>query len=49
MMKPLDSTLAALALSASLALPISAQTITVGLSLPKTIEGIDFVNGLIEP
>lgn len=45
-MKPLRSTLAMLALSASLALPVHAQTITVGLSLPETIEGFDFVNGM---
>ena len=45
-MTQLTKTLAALALSASLALPASAQTITVGLSLPETIEGFDFVNGM---
>lgn len=45
-MKPLRSALAALALSATLALPLQAQTITVGLSLPETIEGFDFVNGM---
>jgi len=38
--------LAALALAASLALPASAQTITVGLSLPENMEGFDFVNGM---
>jgi len=42
----LRSTLATLALSATLALPLQAQTITVGLSLPETIEGFDFVNGM---
>lgn len=45
-MKPLRSTLAMLALSASLALPVQAQTITVGLSLPEDMEGFDFVNGM---
>lgn len=45
-MKPLRSTLAVLALSATLAMPLQAQTITVGLSLPETIEGFDFVNGM---
>lgn len=45
-MKPLRPTLATLALSALLALPLQAQTITVGLSLPETIEGFDFVNGM---
>jgi len=45
-MKPLRYTLATLALSATLALPLQAQTITVGLSLPETIEGFDFVNGM---
>ena len=45
-MTQLTKTLAALALSASLALPVQAQTITVGLSLPETIEGFDFVNGM---
>lgn len=38
--------LAALALAASLAVPASAQTITVGLSLPENMEGFDFVNGM---
>ncbi|MCB1361065.1 MAG: TRAP transporter substrate-binding protein [Rhodobacter sp.] len=38
--------LAALALAATLALPAGAQTITVGLSLPETMEGFDFVNGM---
>lgn len=37
---------AVLALVASLALPASAQTVTVGLSLPETMEGFDFVNGM---
>lgn len=45
-MKPLRPTLAALALTAALALPVQAQQITVGLSLPETIEGFDFVNGM---
>jgi len=45
-MKPLRFTLATLALSATAALPIQAQTITVGLSLPETIAGFDFVNGM---
>jgi len=45
-MIPLRSTFAAVALSAALALPVQAQTITVGLSLPETIEGFDFVNGM---
>lgn len=38
----------ALAASATLALalPAAAQDITVGLSLPETIEGFDFVNGM---
>lgn len=45
-MKPIRSTLAVLTLSAALALPVQAQTITVGLSLPETIEGFDFVNGM---
>lgn len=39
-------TLAALALASTLALPLQAQQITVGLSLPETIEGFDFVNGM---
>jgi TRAP-type transport system periplasmic protein len=39
-------TLAALALAATLALPVQAQQITIGLSLPETIEGFDFVNGM---
>jgi tripartite ATP-independent transporter DctP family solute receptor len=38
--------LAALAVCAALALPASAQTITVGLSLPETMQGFDFVNGM---
>lgn len=42
----LRPTLAALMLAASLALPVQAQQITVGLSLPETIEGFDFVNGM---
>lgn len=37
---------AALAFAALLAMPASAQTITVGLSLPETMEGFDFVNGM---
>lgn len=45
-MKRLATSLAALTLSASLALPVWAQTITIGLSLPETIEGFDFVNGM---
>ncbi len=38
--------LAALALAVGLALPAQAQQITIGLSLPETIEGFDFVNGM---
>lgn len=38
--------LAALSLTASLATAAPAQTINVGLSLPETIEGFDFVNGM---
>lgn len=45
-MKPLVPSLAALLLSAGLALPAAAQTITIGLSLPENIEGFDFVNGM---
>jgi tripartite ATP-independent transporter DctP family solute receptor len=45
-MKPFRPTLAALALATALALPAQAQQITVGLSLPETIEGFDFVNGM---
>lgn len=45
-MTQITKPLAALALAASLALPVSAQTITVGLSLPETMEGFDFVNGM---
>lgn len=30
----------------ALATPAAAQTLTVGLSLPETIEGFDFVNGM---
>jgi TRAP-type transport system periplasmic protein len=50
-MTPLRTPLSALALAAALALPtltapLQAQQITVGLSLPETIEGFDFVNGM---
>lgn len=47
-MKPLRHTLSALALTSALALGATAQAqeITVGLSLPETIEGFDFVNGM---
>ena len=45
-MKLIRTSFAALALSATLALPMQAQQITVGLSLPETIEGFDFVNGM---
>lgn len=45
-MKPFRPTLAALAVATALALPAQAQQITVGLSLPETIEGFDFVNGM---
>lgn len=37
---------AAMAITLSLAVPASAQTLTIGLSLPETIEGFDFVNGM---
>jgi TRAP-type transport system periplasmic protein len=45
-MKPFQISIAAMALAGALALPVQAQTITVGLSLPETIEGFDFVNGM---
>jgi TRAP-type transport system periplasmic protein len=45
-MKRFVTTFAALTLSASLALPATAQTITIGLSLPEAMEGFDFVNGM---
>jgi tripartite ATP-independent transporter DctP family solute receptor len=45
-MNSISKPLAILALTASLALPASAQTITAGLSLPETMEGFDFVNGM---
>lgn len=45
-MRAFRPTLTALALAAALALPAQAQQITVGLSLPETIEGFDFVNGM---
>ena len=47
-MKHLRTPLTALALAAALALPVQAQQITVGLSLPETIEGFDFVNGMYQ-
>ncbi len=47
-MKPLRHTLSAVALSSALALGATAQAqeITVGLSLPETMQGFDFVNGM---
>ncbi|MCC5969222.1 MAG: TRAP transporter substrate-binding protein [Pararhodobacter sp.] len=47
-MTRLNTSLPALALAAALALPATAQAqdITIGLSLPETIEGFDFVNGM---
>ncbi|MCB1407064.1 MAG: TRAP transporter substrate-binding protein [Rhodobacteraceae bacterium] len=42
----LRTPLSALAIAAALALPAQAQQITVGLSLPETMEGFDFVNGM---
>ncbi|MCA0202879.1 MAG: TRAP transporter substrate-binding protein [Proteobacteria bacterium] len=45
-MKPFVPSLAALIVAAGLSLPAAAQTITIGLSLPETIEGFDFVNGM---
>jgi len=47
-MKHLNKTLPAMALAAALAMPVAAQAqeITIGLSLPETIEGFDFVNGM---
>jgi TRAP-type transport system periplasmic protein len=49
-MKPFRLPLTALALAGTLALTVApgvhAQQITVGLSLPETIEGFDFVNGM---
>lgn len=42
-LKPINITAAALF---ALAAPAAAQTLTVGLSLPETIEGFDFVNGM---
>ncbi|PQO22492.1 hypothetical protein C2I36_12690 [Rhodobacteraceae bacterium WD3A24] len=38
----------AAAAAVALAAPAMAQDITVGLSLPETIEGFDFVNGMYE-
>jgi len=47
-MKSMNTSLPALALVAALAMPAvaQAQEITIGLSLPETIEGFDFVNGM---
>ncbi|MCL4676710.1 MAG: hypothetical protein KJZ59_12020, partial [Pararhodobacter sp.] len=42
----LRTPLSALAIAAALALPVQAQQITIGLSLPETMEGFDFVNGM---
>jgi tripartite ATP-independent transporter DctP family solute receptor len=42
----LRTPLSALAIAAALALPAQAQQITIGLSLPETMEGFDFVNGM---
>lgn len=47
-MKLVNKTLPAMALATALAMPVAAQAqeITIGLSLPETIEGFDFVNGM---
>jgi len=47
-MTRMNKSLPALAFAAALALPAAgqAQEITIGLSLPETIEGFDFVNGM---
>lgn len=47
-MTRINKLLPALTLAAALALPAAAQAqqITIGLSLPETIEGFDFVNGM---
>lgn len=42
---PICAALAGLAMSIA-ALPAHAQQITVGLSLPETVQGFDFVNGM---